>query len=189
MPLDLIEELAASQCHNSFLVALTAGGKRFFCALNDQQFLENALDTREIEKIKQFIVPTYSYGSEIAKWNDARNNKDSYILKHQSRGRSEEVYAGVLTSEARWQELMTAPAADEMVLQPFIEQKVFSGYVGDEIRNDYIAGTLLYFNDEFFGPGLYRTHVSPVTSGIGNFRKIAPLVSKCRERINGLHYL
>ena len=189
MPLHLIGMLAACNSHNAIIASLNSGNKRFFCALNDQKFLQNVLDIDEIELIKKFIVPTYSRSRHAEEWDNALRNKDKYILKHQSKGMSEEVYAGSFTSATRWVELLTQPAANEMVLQPFIEQKVFGGSIGEEIRNDYVTGTLLYFNDEFFGPGLYRTHVSPVSSGTGNFRKIAPLISISNNRQSGLYYL
>ncbi len=189
MPLELIEILAACNSHNSIIAALTSGSKRFFCALTNQEFLSASLQPKEIDLIKKFITPTYSYSSESEIWNDASSNKDNYILKHQSKGRSEEVYAGVLTSETKWKELFAQSNIDEMVLQPFIEQKLFSGFIKDEVRNDYVTGTLLYFNDEFFGPGLYRTHVSPVSSGVGDFRKISPLISSSNIRQPGLYYI
>ncbi len=189
MPLDLIELLAAHNSHNSIIAALNSGCKRFFCALNNQEFLDNALNIEEIELIKKFITPTYSCNSGSAAWENAMINKDKYILKHQSKGLSQEVYAGALTSETKWRELFTQTGIDQMVLQPFVEQKLFNGFIGEEVRNDYVTGTLLYFNDEFFGPGLYRTHVSPVSSGTGDFRKIAPLVTESNKQQQGVYYL
>jgi hypothetical protein len=189
LPLNVIERIAAAKCHNPIPAALTAGVKRILPALSDQIFLQHAVTNEEAEFLNRFIVPTYLYRADSGIWEDAREHKEKYILKHSNRGRSEEVYAGILTSPAKWHELMKPPYARQMVLQPFIEQKLFTGEIGKEMRRDYISGILLYFDEQFFGPGLYRTHVSPIGSGTGNFRKIAPLVADGMTRIPGLHYL
>ena len=99
-----------------------------------------------------------------------------------------DVYAGCITDDASWKRLFDPTTLKQFVLQPFVVQKKFDGFVGDEKRNDFVSGTLLYFNQEFFGPGLYRTSSLPV-SGLGNFRKIAQLVAKADDVLPDVHYL
>jgi hypothetical protein len=69
-----------------------------------------------------------------------------------------------------------------------VRQRRFEGFVGKEPRRDYAAGTLLYFNDEWFGPRLFRTSTLPV-SGLGDYRKIAALVASADDPVPGVCYL
>ena len=189
LPLELIELLMTSNPHNALNTYLNAGNKRFFYVLNQPEFIEKILNQEEIELLRKFVIPTFIYGRDNGNWMNAYNNKNQYIIKHYGKGRGEDVYAGCLTNSSKWKDLFESGIIENMVLQPFIKQNKFNGRIGDEKRNDFITGTLLYFNEEFFGPGLYRTHTSPVTSDSGDFRKIAPLVAKAEINMNGIHYL
>ncbi|MEI6696147.1 MAG: hypothetical protein WCO13_08770 [Bacteroidota bacterium] len=175
--------------HNAINASMHSGDKRFLYVLNQSKFLEKVLDEKEKELLEKYLVPTYIYGKDNEIWGNALINKDKFILKHYGKGMSEDVYAGCLTSEKKWKDIFNSEIIKKMVLQPFIKQKQFSGRIGNEVRNDFITGTLLFFNKEFFGPGLYRTHTSTVTSGSGDFRKIAPLVAKADKKIAEVHYL
>jgi hypothetical protein len=45
--------------------------------------------------------------------------------------------------------------------------------VGSEVRtNDYVTGTLLFFQGGYFGPGMFRASSHPVIN-VGDDRKIA----------------
>ena len=187
-PLEIIDALAKCRLHNAIKALLFTHDKRFYYALNHPEFLKNALEPHEREILKKYIVPTYVYGDNPEEWEKAYNNKDGYILKHQIKGKSVDVYAGCITDDVAWEKLFIPATLEHMVLQPFVDQKQFEGFVGAEKRNDFAAGTLLYFNQEFFGPGLYRTSSLPV-SGISDFRKIAQLVAKTDDILPGIHYL
>ena len=150
--------------------------------------MKNALEPGEIGLLQKYILPTYQYGDGADAWEDALRHKDGYILKHHGRGRSEEVYAGCLIGEPQWQALFKPAKLKDMILQPFVQQKRFQGYTDGEWRDDFVTGILLCFNQEFFGPGLYRTSSQPVTNW-GTFRKMAQLVAEVDERVPGVHYL
>jgi len=187
-PLEIIEALAQCRLHNAIKALLFTHDKRFFYVLNHSGFLKDALESHEIELIKKYIIPTFVYGDNPEEWEKAFKNKDEYILKHQIKGKSVNVYVGCLTDDVSWKKLFEHATLEQMVLQPFVKQKRFQGFIGSEQRNDYAAGTLLYFNQEFFGPGLYRTSCLPV-SGLGDFRKIAQLVAKVNNILPGIYYL
>jgi hypothetical protein len=187
-PLEIIEALARCRLHNSIKTLLFTHDKRFFYVLNNPDFLKDALDPQEIEILKKYLVPTYVYGDTPEEWDKAHREKDGYIIKHQIKGKSVDVYAGCLTDATTWEALFGPENCSQVVLQPLIDQKRFEGWVGSEQRTDFVAGTLLYFNQEFFGPGLYRTSSLPVTNLKDN-RKIAQLVGKVDETLPGFHYL
>jgi len=79
--------------------------------------------------------------------------------------------------EAEWRALFFQANASDLTLQPYIHQARVHSNVGDEERsNDYAVGTLLFFDNEFFGPGFFRASSHPVTNQ-GDDRKIAPVVA------------
>jgi hypothetical protein len=187
-PLEIVDALARCRLHNSIKAILFTHDKRFYYVLNQPEFLLNALEPLEREILKKYILPTYIYSNDPEEWERAYKNKDEYILKHQIKGKCMDVYAGCITDDASWKKLFDPEILKRMVLQPFVDQRRFDGFVGTEKRNDFVAGTLLYFNQEFFGPGLYRTSSLPV-SGLRDIRKIAQLVAKVDDIVPGIHYL
>jgi hypothetical protein len=188
LPLEIIEALARRRLHNAIKSILFSHDKRFYRVLNQAGFVENALTVEERRLLAKYLTPTHVYGDCPGLWEDARRNKEKYILKHQLKGKSVDVYAGCLTDEGTWERLFQPAVLREMVLQPMVRQRRFEGFVGKEPRRDYAAGTLLYFNDEWFGPGLFRTSTLPV-SGLGDYRKIAALVASADDPVPGVCYL
>ncbi len=174
---DEVELLARHDCLNYLRPALTSGSKLFFCMLTDEDFLKEVLNPKETALVKKYIVPTYTLHSDTPVWKDVRKNKNGYIIKHQNKGMSEDVYAGSTMSEREWKKLFSSGVLEDMVVQQFIFQKRIEGFVGTEPRGDYATGILLYWDNEFFGPGLYRTCDHPVFSNKHSFRKVASLVA------------
>jgi hypothetical protein len=188
IPIEIIEELAQIPMHNNFMSLLHTHDKRFISLLSNKLFLNSILDEAEQEILLKHIVPTYMLGENQAVWNDAFENKEKYILKHQHKGKSVDVYAGIVTDEDVWKSLFNTGIIKEFVLQNFVAPKFFNGNIGDEKRHDYVAGTLLYFNEEYFGPGVYRASSYPV-SNIKDNRKIAQLVVNTDTTKENFHYL
>ncbi len=187
-PMEIIEALAAARMHNSIRTIYFAHDKRFFRLLSRRSVVEQVLDYEEAELLRKYLVLTYTPGDDADIWSDAYNNRESYILKHQIMGKSEQVYAGCVTDEAAWKSLFDSGDINQMVLQPFVRQRKFKDSIGKEQRDDYVAGTLLYFNQEYFGPGLFRASSFPVTNKQDD-RKIAQLVSASEQRLPGINYL
>lgn len=175
LPLEAIDALTRARLHNDLRTIFFAHDKRFFHLLGQDLFLNAALAADERALLRRYLTPTYVYGAQEAVWADAYLHPERYILKHAILGKSEQVYAGCVTRDSIWKGLFDTGLIRQMVLQPFIEQRKFQGTVGEERRDDYVAGTLLYFNQEFFGPGIFRASSFPVTNQADD-RKIAPLV-------------
>ena len=182
---DEVEILAQSTPHNAMFAVFHSGSKRFLKAITDKKFLSEAVLPHEQELILKYFLPSYSTECDAAIWEDAFKNKDGYIMKHHFKARSEQIYAGSLMNEGAWKRLFDVENKGDMILQSFIRQRTFEGSIGNEKRKDFATGTLLYVNDQFFGPGVYRTHVSPVASGTGDFKKIAQLVTSDSEFLDG----
>jgi hypothetical protein len=176
LPLKVVEAIIQSNQLNDLRTVFLIHDKRFFSVLGNDAFLQSCLNASEIELLKQVLVPTYTPLEQSDLWLDARQNKNNWILKHRALGKGVNVYAGCVTDEVEWQKIFESDIMADMILQPFIKQRRINGSVGDNTYYDYVVGTLLFFDDNFFGPGLFRTSSYPVTNKVDD-RKIAPLVT------------
>jgi hypothetical protein len=157
--------------------------------LCNEDFQNRILDQKERKFLNHFLIPTYTYiqgnenvrggTSKIARqaWYYARRDKESWLLKHCLLGKSEKVFAGCHCTQEEWHNLFESGEIQNMVLQPFIKQKTVEASIKDDHYNDYVTGTLLCFDNNFFGPGLFRTSSFDVTNKVDD-RKIAQCYSE-----------
>ncbi len=176
LELEVIEELSKLNIINDLRTILLIHDKRFFAVLGNEQFLDAALTKEEQAFFKQFYIPTYRFDTASEEiWTKARQDKDKWILKHRSLGKSQQIYAGVVTEQATWETLFETGAIQEMVLQEWIPQQRMQGKVNGKPHSDYVTGTLLFFDDNYFGFGDFRTSSFPVTNKVDH-RKMSSLI-------------
>ena len=180
--------MTAIKIHNDFRNLFLIHDKRFFYILTNPDFIERALTKEEADILNAFTIPSYIYPLHKEYFTDAYGNKDKYIIKHILYGKSEAVYAGCVTKEEDWKKIFDTENLEHMVLQPMLDQKKYIGKIGQEERNDFIAGTYLYFNEEYFGPGIYRASSFVVTNQ-GDDRKCAQIVAEVDENDDRVHHL
>ena len=130
--------------------------------MGNETFTSKFLTSQESAFLREHIVPTYVYGERPDLWENAQKHKDGYILKHRCLGKSEQVYAGCLTDELTWEELFRMGEVKEMILQPFMKQRIFPTLFNGAMLQEYICGTMLTVDDRYFGTGLFRTSSRPV---------------------------
>jgi len=174
-PDDAVQALVASNMLNDLRTVFLLHDKRFFALLNDEEFQRAALSPDEIAIWRQHLVPTYAHGQRPDLWERARCAKDAWIAKPRNAGKSIGVVAGPLVSAAAWEDLFSSPRLPDMVLQQWVDQPRVSGSIGETAYEDYVAGTLMFFEDGYYGPGHFRASSHPVTNVVDD-RKIAPLV-------------
>lgn len=175
LPDEYIEILTEACVFNDFRNLFLLHDKRFFHVLTDERFLTKALDASEKEFLERYTIPSYVKNLHPEKYDAAYNDKDNWIIKPTLLGKSEDIYAGCITEEKKWKEIFNRSDIDKFVLQPLIKQKKFTGTIGSEDRDDFVAGTFLYFDDQYFGPGIYRAS-SCVITNFGDDRKLAQVV-------------
>jgi hypothetical protein len=171
----IIAQLAAANSLNDLRTKFLIHDKRFLSVLTNQDFLAQFLNADEIAFLTQHIAPTYTRSQRPDLWEQARADKDGWIIKPYLLGKSAGILAGWVTEEEQWQHAFQSPDIEKMVLQPFFRQKQFVAPLGGRMYMDYVVGTFLCFEDEFLGPGRFRTSSFPVTNQ-GDDRKVAPLV-------------
>ena len=176
LPAETVEAIAGSNLLNDLRTVFLIHDKRFFALLHRDEFMQNALTPEEREEFRPYLIPTYTRHLNPEIWPEARNHKDRWIIKPHNNGMSIDVFAGPITSAADWEALFASGRADSMVLQEYVPQRKFRGTIAGTPRHDFAAGTLLFFEDAFYGIPVFRASSHPVTNQ-GDDRKIAPLVT------------
>lgn len=163
---ETLQHLANSDMINDLRTVVLIHDKRFHAVLGDENLRRATLSSHEVELLDKFYVPTFCYGDASALWKEAQSDKGSWIMKHRSLGKSKEVYAGIVSTEQEWSDLFTRPDLNDFVLQRWIEQPRVKGTVNGKEFNDFVTGTLLFFDDNYFGPGMFRTSSFPVSNKV-----------------------
>lgn len=176
---ETLKRMADAEMMNDFRTIFLLHDKRLFRLFLDDRFMKAALSEGEADFLRAHAVETYlpHLSEDEDLFEDAKRHKDRYILKHHCLGKSEKVYAGILTEEAAWQELFSSGEVLDMILQPFMDQKLYRGPFKDDFLDDYVSGTILTVDDRYFGTGLFRTSTSPVINQ-RDAHKIAPLITR-----------
>ena len=177
LPAETVEAIVGSNLLNDLRTVFLVHDKRFFALLHRDEFMRNALTPGERGEFRPYLVPTFTRHLNPEIWAEARQHKDRWIIKPFNNGMSIDVFAGPLTGAADWEALFDSGRADSMVLQEYIPQRKFRGTIAGAPREDYAASTLLFFEEGYYGTGVFRASSCPVTNQ-GDDRKIAALVTE-----------
>ena len=151
-----------SDLRNIFLIH----DKRFMHLWFEDSFTGAFLSPEDTAFLRKHAIQTFLLSDASC------NNKDEFIIKPYALGKSEGVYAGILTSQEDWERLLEHP--EGMIVQPFIRQRTFHCDWDGQSFEDYMCGMMLCVNDRYFGSGLFRCSSLPVTN-LGDDRKACPL--------------
>lgn len=172
---------------NDFRSIFLLHDKRFFRLFYEPRFTDAALTPEETEFLRQHTIRTYLPETDSEIFSYAEKHKDEFILKHYCLGKSISVYAGCLTSPEDWEALYANGDVSQMILQPFIRQRLFETSWksrGDQTPHrvqDYVSGTILNLDGLYFGTGLFRTSSRPVINQ-KDAHKISPVVTDQGDR-------
>ena len=162
LDISTIHKLSTQKIINDIRTILLIHDKRFFSVLGNNEFLRDVLSTEEIILFKSYCLPTYAWeATDVELRDDVRMNKNKWIIKHRSLGKSKEIYAGVNQTNAAWGTVVDG-LDHQYTVQRWLEQRIFPGSVDTAQYNDYVTGTLLFFDEHFYGFGDFRTSSNPV---------------------------
>lgn len=188
MSVDEIQLLTECKLINDYRTIFIAHDKRFISLLNNPKLQEEILTSDERALFNRFLIPTYPFDSDSFDEEDVLCNKDQWILKHINLGRSREIYSGLEFSPTEWKKLLASQERSNFIVQKWVPQQRFHGTVNGTPHHDYLTGTLLYFDQAFFGLGLFRSSSHFITNKVDN-RNISPLILENEDdvrRINGM---
>jgi len=174
-----IEILSSAKMLNSLTTIFLVHDKRFLAVLSDKNFQKTVFDSDEIDFISPYIIPTFTRRGNHRTWEMARKSRKDWILKPFDLDRSDGIVPGNLVDDKTWEFTFESRKIERMVLQPIIHQKTFSGKtsIDGKIHTDYLTGGLMFFDEQFFGPGEFRASSQPVVNWIKDDRKIFPWIT------------
>jgi len=165
LPIELVKKMLDRPLLNDPRIVLTVHDKGFFGLVNIEEITNQALSLEETAFIQKAFAETYFLDRQPELLNEAKTNPEGWILKPRKLGRSVNIIAGSLSSKAAWEEaLQLAAEKGDMILQKWHLSKKITGKAQGIDYEDYFAGTLLYWGNEFFGPGLFRASCYPISN-------------------------
>ena len=169
-----LEAMIEAGMYSDFRTIFLIHDKRFMNLWFQDAFTDRCLTGEEAAFLRSHAIPTYLYREGDEVWEEARRNKDGFILKHHRLGKSEKVYAGPLTDKMTWENLWKKGDVQNMVLQPFVSQRKYPTVWEGKSFEDYVCGMMLCADDRYFDSGMFRASSLPVTN-IGDDRKVCPI--------------
>lgn len=180
---------------NDFRTIFLAHDKRFLHLIFVDDFTRECLTEEETAFLRQHTIPTYLPpkgtmdngqltidNSEI--WEDALRHKDKYILKPYDLGKSVGLYAGVMTDEETWKDLIVncklSIVNSNYILQPFIQQRTYPCVWAGKHYDEYICGMMLCMDNRYYDSGVFRTSSAPVSNKVDD-RKMCVIHSDDEE--------
>lgn len=161
--METLQAMIDARMLNDFRTIFLAHDKRFLHLIFVDDFTRQCLTQEETAFLRQHTIPTYLYNEHPEIWEDALKNKDNYILKPYDLGKSVGLYAGVMTDERTWRNVLEAKAN---VLQPFIQQRTYPCEWEGKHYDEYVCGMMLCMDDRYFDSGMFRTSSAPVTNKV-----------------------
>lgn len=158
--MDTIKAMADAGMSADFRNILLIHDKRFMRLWFEDEFTGCCLSPEDAEFLRSHAIPTFE-GSD-----EARYNKDAWIVKPWRLGKSEGVYAGLLTPAEEWENL----SFEGCIIQPFLDQRRYPVVWEGKAYEDYLCGMMLCVDDRYFDSGMFRASSLPVTN-IGDDRK------------------
>lgn len=185
---DTIKRFVEDHYQNDLRSVFLAHDKRVLSLLFDDEVTDRFMNQEETAFLRDHVVTSWLYQGHEDLWEDAEENKDKYILKHPCLGSSQMVYAGCMTSDEEWKSLFADGTAREMVLQPFIKQRSeMNRWEGQDFR-EYITGTILMLEDDYYGTGIFRTSSLEVLNK-GDDRKVGYVLTDNTDAFDGKYIL
>ena len=176
-----LELLASANLINDFRTVLVAHDKRFFSLLTNETVLRPILSLNEWETIAPHLVETRLFDSSEGDLERLFNEQSDWVIKYPTLGDSQQIYAGTEYQYDDWCSLLGDLDLNQFVLQRWIKQQTYHGTIDGKTYNDYVTGTLMYFDDSFFGFGPFRASSHCVNNKVDD-RKMFPLIIRTSKK-------
>lgn len=164
LPETKVRKLLESPLLNDPRVVFLGHDKGFFGLPKQRELVSAFLTPEEIATLDDAFAETHYPGKEPAALDAARARPQEWLLKPRALGKSIDVLAGSLASPKEWDAALSTAQAKDMVLQRWHESQRVRGRIGPNGYDDFFVGTLLFWGEEFLGPGMFRASSHPITN-------------------------
>ncbi|BBB15354.1 uncharacterized protein RVIR1_08710 [Candidatus Rickettsiella viridis] len=170
-------QITASTYFNDIRTVFIAHDKRLFAILCNQDIMSKYMTADEFKRLSHYIIPTYLIEEKIKR--DLSANTDAWVLKKFTGGKGKGMTIGKATPPSLFKKILQTAALDT-IAQPFIEQPLFNliNYHTDTKNSHaslYLVGSILSFNNQLLGPGLFRASVKTVINAASGATFFTPL--------------
>lgn len=185
--METMQAMIDARMLNDFRTIFLAHDKRFLHLIFVDEFTRQCLTEEETVFLRQHTIPTFLPQAPPTKgdiWEDALKHKDNYILKPYNLGKSEGLYAGVMTDEKTWRKAILNSQSSIFnscyILQPFIKQRTYPCVWEGKHYDEYVCGMMLCMDDRYYDSGVFRTSSVPVSNKVDD-RKMCVIHSDDEE--------
>lgn len=162
---------------NDIRTVFIAHDKRLFAILCNKNIMSKYMTADEFKRLSHYVIPTYLIDEKIKR--DISTNANAWVLKKFTGGKGEGMTIGKETPPSASKKILQTTALDT-IAQPFIEQPLFNliNYHADTKNNHdslYLVGSILSFNHQLLGPGLFRASAKTVINAASGATFFTPL--------------
>jgi hypothetical protein len=165
----MLRTLIEAGMRNDLRTAVLVHDKAFFAVMSLPEF-QAALPAEHRETLGRHLQPTWLAELAPDLWAQARVERAGWIMKPRNLGRSEGVIAGALSSTDEWDAAWQTADPRTTVIQRFVDQPRWRTSLRGQPLDDFVVGTLLFAQEGYFGPGMFRLSSLAVTN-VGDDRK------------------
>lgn len=165
----MLRRLVEGGMRNDLRTAVLVHDKAFFAIMSLPEFQAELSPAHRVT-LERHLQPTWLAALAPDLWEAARADPAGWILKPRNLGRSEGVVAGALVSADDWEAAWQAADPATTVIQRFVDQPRWRTSLRGEPLDDFAVGTLLFAEEGYFGPGMFRLSSLAVTN-VGDDRK------------------
>lgn len=165
----MLRALVEAGMRNDLRTAVLVHDKAFFAVMTLPEF-QDELSAEHRDTLRRHLQPTWLAALAPDLWEQARADRAAWIMKPRNLGRSEGVVAGALAAADEWDAAWRAADPRTTVIQRFVDQPRWHTSLRGEPLDDFAVGTLLFAQEGYFGPGMFRLSSLAVTN-VGDDRK------------------
>jgi hypothetical protein len=175
---DVLDHIIRNGSRNDVRTLILVHDKRLLSVLSDPAIMRDYVDAATAGLLAHHIIPTrpasHARGEALA-------DQEEWVIKPNSGGRGVDVLIGGETPRGRWEARLRDHAADD-TLQRFVKQRRFPirHLADDELQETEmnVVGLLPCFEDQVFGPGIFRAGTGSVINVHQQRGEILPCMQK-----------
>lgn len=136
-------------CLNDVRTLILVHDKRVLAVLFNEDIMKDYITEQEYNVLAKYLIPTYDCDNPEVR-EMVLNSADNWIFKKNSGGRGLDMYVKNSMQANELKEFLDNNSSEYMA-QKFVNQELYSLQ-----EKMHLVGVLLFYNDHFFGSGLYR---------------------------------
>ena len=146
--------IEADICINDVRSLILVHDKRVLNVLYNEEIICDYISKESYDFLKSFLIPSYTLDT-AQKREELITSTSNWILKKNSGGKGIDAYVKNDCTPEVWESVIHNHWQSYMA-QKYIEQEVFEIECNGEKQQINIVGLLLYYNEQSFGPGIFR---------------------------------